>query len=381
MNGKEYVIEALPPNGLAVEIRVANHLEPTDRDRVVDFVTFAGRFDPKNITRAAGRNVFFPIEASAGIYDTIQVSGAGFFDIGITDNSTPLVMYEENKSVPITPPKVNSQEFEHITTIVIDGEITQLKQTCPMGSYTEKAAEEKFENTKRAMNLVESSDLSFFCPIPAYLVKYRDIPDNKGGKQSAIVYCCPSGGKRAEQLASEILNQALRTQVTEKREGYITDQFLHVLYPLLKAMGKTASILHGLDLCHYQMTLGNVSQPLTHPTKATSLCLYDWETLRQIDSVDPKLARAYDMSVTIGSFASLVKGYTATLNLSDTTVFNLGYGGLLCYLNGYTGLVVNELVHEVGLTPEKSTSLLFSTNQNLVRGVISLIPSLDRNTK
>ena len=140
---REYSLE-FPSRELAIELLCLDSLGEVDQKRVLDFVTYNGDFDPKLIAKAVGRNILFPLIESIGSLDTVQISGAGYFDFGITDNDgKQAILIPDSGS--IRPPQEDTDRFTHTTTVVIGGETTSLVQQSPLGSYTEKAAREKFK--------------------------------------------------------------------------------------------------------------------------------------------------------------------------------------------------------------------------------------------
>lgn len=368
---KEYSLE-IPPQELTVEMLRPDLLGEADKKHILDFVTYNGDFDPRLITNAVGRNVFFPLVEPIGTLDTVQISGAGYFDFGITNNAGgQVVLIPDSVNVPVRSPQKNANRFTHTTTVVSGGKVTSLVQDSPLGSYTEQAARIKFTNSIQATRFVKTANCPFIVPLPITRIHYRDIPDGQGGKQSALVWGCPARGARAEEFVTALLNHATSSPDKKQQEEIVSRKFQAYFLPLLHAMGKSARFLHQHGLCHYQMTYGNTSPLLRDRHGRTKICLYDWETLLPIDVTNPLLARAYDMGVVLGTNSAVLELISERVDISPESLFTLGYNSFLQFLSGYTGEDPNGLHSKLGLTqaemfqsfesPHKILDLMFGT--------------------
>ena len=184
---KEYSLE-IPEQELTVEMLRLDPLGEVDQKRILDFVTYNGDFDPRLITNAVGRNILFPFVEPIGPLDTVQISGAGHFDFGTTDNNgEQVVLIPDSLNGPIRPPSKNSSRFTHTTTVVSEGKVTSLTQLSPLGSYTEQAAREKFSNSIRATRLAKTANCPFIVPLPITRIHYSNIPDGQGVRKTELV--------------------------------------------------------------------------------------------------------------------------------------------------------------------------------------------------
>lgn len=368
---KEYSLN-IPSQELAVEMLRLDPLGEADQKRILDFVTYNGDFDPRLITNAVGRNVLFPFVEPIGSLDTIQVSGAGYFDFGITDNNGgQVVLIPDSANGSICPPQENSGRFTHTTTIVSGGKATSLVQDSPLGSYTEQAARIKFTNSILATRLAKTVNCPFIVPLPITRIHYRDIPDGQGGRQSALVWGCPAKGARAEDLIFALFNHETANLDKKQEEDLVSKKFQAYFLPLLNAMGKSARFLHQHGLCHYQMTYGNISPLLRDQNRRSKICLYDWETLLPIDVPDPLLARACDTGVVLGTNSAVLELISERVGMSPESLFTLGYNSFLQFMSGYTDEEPNYLHSKLNLTqdeifqsfesPHKILDLMFGT--------------------
>src|SRR3989344_8603638 len=125
---KEYSLE-IPEQELTVEMLRLDPLGEVDQKRILDFITYNGDFNPRLITNAVGRNILFPFVEPIGPFDTVQISGAGYFDFGITDNDgEQVVLIPESGS--IRPPKEDTSLFTHTTTdVILVGTKCQVQQS------------------------------------------------------------------------------------------------------------------------------------------------------------------------------------------------------------------------------------------------------------
>lgn len=366
---REYQIE-VPPVPLSIELYRMRELEEVDQEQVVHFVTYDGLFDPRLITIAKGRNIWFPQIMPIGAYDTIQVSGAGFFDVGLTDNTKSIAIFDHSKPYkPIQPPRAGSKLFTHTTTVVSDGRARSITQRSPMGSYIQESATSKYRNAHSALQLSAKEGqpfLAFLVPLPLTLVRYPDIPDGQGGKQSGLVYSCPLGGIRAEDMVMPIIRKVLRRPADDKRNSYVSEQVAESFFPILTSMGKAIYTLHTRKLCHYQMTLGNVSPVLNDWAGHPLVCLYDWETLSLMDERDPFLARAYDIGVTLVSWLVTLHTIAHEVNLPKKEVLSIGYSALLSYLQGYCGEDPISVHKKLAFSNEQVVDLCYGSTQDIV---------------
>lgn len=364
---KEYSLE-IPPQPLDIEL-LRMDLGNEDRKRILDFVTYSGDFDPHLITKAVGRNIFFPLAKPIGSYDTVQISGASYSDIGVTDNDgQQVVLYSDGVKSPIRPPQKDSGFFTHTTTIVSEGKAISLIQRSPLGSYTEEAAKEKYAKSMQAAHLTTIDNCPFFVPLPITLIHYPNIPDGSGGRQSALVWGCHAKGLRAEDLVVGLLSQA--TANPDKK-------FLTYFLPLLQTMGRSIHFLHQHGLCHYQMTYGNVSLPLQDRHGNSKICLYDWETLLPTDVTNPLLARAYDMSVVLSTNSAVLDLMSKQTGLSPELLVMLGYNSLLHFLSGYTNKDPNSLHSKLKLTQDEMFQSFVSQHEILDLMVNTVLPRID----
>lgn len=356
-----------PDEELSIEIRRMDWLNESDRNQIVDFVTWNNAFDSAIITRAQGRNVFFPMIQPIEPYDTIQISGAGFFDIGIVDNAGPTVIDIGLKpNISIRPPQRDSSSFTHKTSIIEYGSHKELVQESPLGSYAQTAAGKKYRITNVLYNLVSKERFPFFVPLPITKVYYPELSDGVGGKQTALVFACPLGGERGDDLLSRFVNTARTYKDITERERYVQKTYPDTFNHLMLLAGSATRFLHDRGFCHYQITLGNVSPVFQIKNEGPRICLYDWETLRPVDTVNPHLAKTYDMSVTIASSASVLRTLFDMLDLSEKTMLGLGFNSLLSYLCGYTGQTQTNLSAVLNLTVEEVARVSLGTPGEIV---------------
>ncbi|HLE49832.1 MAG TPA: hypothetical protein VI791_01665 [Patescibacteria group bacterium] len=371
---REYSLE-FPSRELAIELLCLDSLGEVDQKRVLDFVTYNGDFDPKLIAKAVGRNILFPLIESIGSLDTVQISGAGYFDFGITDNDgKQAILIPDSGS--IRPPQEDTDRFTHTTTVVIGGETTSLVQQSPLGSYTEKAAREKFTNSIRAARLIKTANCPFLVPLPIARIHYSNIPDGQGGRQSALVWGCPARGARAEDLIRPLLELAT-VNTNKKREVIVIEKFSTYFLSLLHTMGSSARFLHEQGLCHYQMTYGNVSPLLKDQHGKPKICLYDWETLLPTDATNPLLARGYDMSTVLGSNSAILELLANRIKLSPETLITLGYNSFLHFLSGYTGLDPEGVHSRLELTRDEISKTFLPPQKILALMVDTVLPKID----
>ncbi len=374
---KEYSLE-IPGKELAVEMLRLDPLGVADQERILDFVTYNGNFDPSLIVNALGRNILFPFVEPIGSLDTVQVSGAGYFDFGITDNhGEQAVLIPDSLDGPIRPPSKNSGHFTHTTTVVSEGKVTSLTQLSPLGSYTERAARAKFTNSIRATRLATTANCPFIVPLPITRIHYQDIPDGQGGRQSALIWGCPAKGARAEEHVSAFFNYTTANPDKKQPEDIVSKKFQTSFLPLLNIMGESARFLHQHGLCHYQMTYGNISPLLRDRNRRPKICLYDWETLLPIDSVNPLLARAYDMGGVLSTNSAVLELIFERVGMSPESLFILGYNSLLQFLSGYTGEDPNDLHFKLNLTQEEISQSFESPHKILDLLVGIVLPRID----
>lgn len=368
---KEYSLKN-PPRELTVEMLRLDPLGEADQKRILDFVTYNGDFDSRLITNAVGRNVFFPFVEPIGTFDTVQISGAGYFDFGITDNNgEQVVLIPDDVNGLICPPHEDVDRFTHTTTVVSGGKETSLVQQSPLGSYTEQAARIKFTNSIQATRLVKTANCPFIVPLPITRIHYQDIPDGQGGRQSALVWGCPAKGARADELVFALFNHETANLDKKQQEDLVSKKFQAYFLPLLNVMGKSARFLHQHGLCHYQMTYGNISPLLRDQNRRPKICLYDWETLLPIDVINPLLARAYDMGGVLGTNSAVLELIFERVGMSPESLFTLGYNSFLQFLSGYTDEEPEDLHSKLNLTqdeifqsfqsPHKILGLMFGT--------------------
>lgn len=374
---KEYSLE-IPPQELTVEMLRPDLLGREDQKRILDFVTYNGDFDPRLITNAVGRNVFFPFVEPIGTFNTVQISGAGYFDFGITNNAGgQVVLIPDSVKVPVRPPQKDANRFTHTTTVVSDGKVTSLVQDSPLGSYTEQAARIKFTNSIQVTRFVKTTNCPFIVPLPITRIHYRDIPDGQGGRQSALVWGCPARGARAEELVFALLNHSTQSPDEKQQGDIVSRKFQAYFLPLLNAMGRSARFLHQHGFCHYQMTYGNIS-PLLHDQHGRDkICLYDWETLLPIDATDPLLARAYDMGGVLVTNSAVLELISERVDISPELLFTLGYNSFLQFLSGYTGEDPNRLHSRLSLTRDEMIQLFKSPHKILDLMFGTVLPKID----
>ncbi len=359
---RSYEIERIPA-GLQVQMHRIENLSLPDAKKVISLITYDGRFDPQVITKAAGRNLWFPLRKPlTGGYDTIQASGVGFIDIGVRGNDgESIVLIDQTKPKPrIRAPQPETGLFTHITTVIADGQPVDIRQESPFGAYTEALARQKYQHTQEAFALSVTRQVPFLTPFPVTRVIYRDIPDGADGRQSAIIFVCPTGGLRAEDLLGFIINLG-QTKGPEPAMTYMLTHFL----PIMQLLGESARALHHLGKCHYQLTLGNVSLLLENKVGRRRVCIYDWETFRPVDRTDPALARAYDMGVSISSFGAVLHEIQNHIHAPRLTAI-AAWNGLLAYLCGYTGQDTRQIHAALDPTPEMIADLTFGSPQDTV---------------
>ena len=374
---KEYSLE-IPEQELTVEMLRLDPLGEVDQKRILDFITYNGDFNPRLITNAVGRNILFPFVEPIGPFDTVQISGAGYFDFGITDNDgEQAVLIPDCLDVPIRPPKEDTGRFTHTTTVVIGGETTSLVQQSPLGSYTEKAAREKFTNSIQATRLAKTANCPFIVPLPITRIHYSNIPDGQGGRQSALVWGCPAKGARAEKLVFGLFNHPTANFDKKQQEDIVSKKFQTSFLPLLNIMGESARYLHQHGLCHYQMTYGNISPLLRNRNGRPKICLYDWETLLPTDAINPLLARAYDMGGVLGTNSAVLGLISKRVDMSPESLFTLGYNSFLQFLSGYTGEDPNDLHSKLNLTQNEIFQSFESPHKILDLLVSIVLPRID----
>ncbi|MBI2326303.1 hypothetical protein HYU91_02855 [Candidatus Collierbacteria bacterium] len=375
---KEYSLE-IPEHELAVEMLRLDPLGEADQKRILDFVTYNGNFDPSLITNAVGRNILFPFVEPIGSLDTVQISGAGHFDFGTTDNDGgQVVLIPNSLNGPIRPPSKNSGRFTHTTTVVLEGKDTTIVQNSPLGSYTEQAAREKFTNSIRATRLATAANCPFIVPLPITRIHYQDIPDGQGGRQSALVWGCPAKGARADGHVFALFNHATANLDKKQQEDTVSKKFQTFFLPLLNAMGRSARFLHQHGLCHYQMTYGNISPLLRDRHGRPKICLYDWETLLPTDAINPLLARAYDLGGVLGTNSAVLGLISERVGMSPESLFTLGYNSFLHFLSGYTGEDPNSLHTNLNLTQNEIFQSFESPHKVLDLLVDTVLPRIDR---
>ncbi len=353
-------------------------LGEVDRERMLDFLSFRQGFPGDEITSATGRSVFFPLKEPFGPYDSLQVSGAGFVDMGIVSNDTPVVMVKVDiQGKVIEPPRVGRKLFSHQTTYVVDGRLVEEEVRSPMGSYTEAAAIEKFTKTMEMFKSIHS-DAPFLLPLPIGRAVYSEISDGQGGGQSALVFACPVGGIRAEVLVGGFLAAGLGMNGEVRPDG--SGMIISELMLTLMEMGRAHRFLHDRGLCHYQLTMGNVSPVLRH-SEGGLLCVYDWETVRPVDETDPMLAMALDSSVPIRSYAEIMKLAMTVSGLNENMVVSLGYSGFINYLMGYSGIGdVTEIEGRLDLSLEQKIMAVYGGSREVVSRLELVLPELRKAT-
>jgi len=301
-------------------------------------------------------------------YDTVEISGAGFLDWGVRNNDRSLVIVSNpgQRNMTIQPPSAQADKCKMNTTIVVDGKSVNQTSEDPLGSYTEERAKKKYKNTKNIFNLIVDHDSPFLTPYPIATIKYPGIPDGKGGCQTALVTICPAKGQRMSDPIINFLNFLDEISEIEERSKQFRLLYPKLFFDVLVRLGQSTRFLHDYNLCHYQITLGNVSPPLNgFRDGPTRICLYDWSTLEQTDTTDPSLARATDMAGPLISVTAVLDGFYRVNHIPLDIIASMGYSSTLHYLAGYYYIDPRQLERRLALSQDERVDLSLVKNEEI----------------
>ncbi|OGG08440.1 hypothetical protein A2154_04670 [Candidatus Gottesmanbacteria bacterium RBG_16_43_7] len=345
VNSKEFRIDK-PQTNIDVEILSLGGLNDYEKDLATSFFAYDGSFDTGLITKVLGRNIYIQTKPEGIFYDGLQISGGGYVKTGLTANTGSSVFMSEmlDQNRLIVPPRADCGIFEHYTTVVQNGCLTEILETSPLGSYNEQNANTKYDNTLNILQLARGSDFLFAPPIPELFVLFKNIPDTRGGRQCALVFHSPVQKCRVEDFIPEIL-AAVSVIDMNRRSNVLEQYYSKVIFPTLYLAGKTARYLHDQNLCHYQMTLGNMGiiEIIKGSVTINSLYLADWETLMPIDSQNPLLARALELSLIFQSAYDVTKFLIRESGLEPALGVDIIWYSLVNIFAGYADILPEQM--------------------------------------
>lgn len=248
-------------------------LSDADLSSLLSLLKFDSRHKAE-VFKAHGRNYYVPLQQPVPPHDTLQISGGGDFDLGVSHNVGQALTISA-KGV-IRPPSSDSGIHTHTYQTVENDEIKSVAETSPKGSYNLQGALRKIERTKTAAEIFDGS--AIIIPGVAGHFRYSGIYDEYGEQQAAVVFAVPYKGVRTDSQILRISpTLALRLsgadiQVPEEE----IERAISFVSLACELGGNALQMIHAKDLAHQEPTIGN-SLPL-RSNDMDFLFVTDWET-------------------------------------------------------------------------------------------------------
>ncbi|MFO0970752.1 MAG: hypothetical protein U0520_00160 [Candidatus Saccharimonadales bacterium] len=275
-------------------------------DALINSLSFSkGAFKPETILYVEGRNYFVDLQDRArGVYDTLQVSGAGYIQPSQARNAhNGLIITTAATGVQvIQPPQPyhdGSALYAHITDYYDPSEESLLRKVVdhsPMGGYAHDLAIRKWVHMRKAERLFADSNV--LVPLCQGYVDFPQVVDQLGESQRGIISLVPNKGNRLNRDLTPLLGYV---DSPSKAGRYYSDIVAKKMY----ATGLAAATVHASGLVHNQLTAGNVDPSFTRQDGSDVVFVADWETPTEIIPEDDLQMRALDVMKTIRSLTSI----------------------------------------------------------------------------
>ncbi len=294
------------------------------------------------VFNAHGRSYHMALPEPIGMYDTLQVSGGGFSEMGIrsTDLDSSILIRRTDKGGSKIVPPTTRELFSGTTTFFEQGRLIGKRSTDPLGGYAAREAEIKLSNMRTAAQAIRDADIEdvVYLPLHAATMSYNE-KDQYGENITALVFIVPNRGCRLDaDLARPLAYASLVPK--EQWKPNIGDLLIAGMEldfaSRFRAIGKGLSALHGAGITHNQPTAGNTdAYKLTNGTDIAYFA--DWDTLQRPAPADKKMAQANDLVVAMISAAEVAVRMHSVELLDATQVVKAVRTVMHSYLQGYMG--------------------------------------------
>lgn len=333
----------IPATPLEGELDMDESMQRLLGPEFVSGVHAALRFSQQQVLpvyNAAGRNYYLPLPRKLGPYDALQVAGGGNFDLGITSTGDVQDSIVDPDAAPedrvVVPPSEGGELFTSDTMFYEDGACVERTNRNPIGSYAERTATQKIENTQRAYGTLAAQGAGVITP--KYVGKFAyEVADQYGDSQTAILLLVPSLGRRFDHkllLPLNLLRDGQAPPAGEKFAQALDAYYKQTLLPELHSIGWGIEAIHAAGFTHHQLTPGN-TDTLPGPENVHVPYITDWDTMRQPSEADIKRAQALDMAVAFQSASTIVKRLVRLEMIGQEAASELLMNTVLTMLAGY----------------------------------------------